>query len=100
MGVTLKRMLVATHPIASACYYSGFEFYQITVDYFMTIIDYYKLIYNIIHNLGNMYDCVIDLVDVFRFGNPAIRSYYQRIGRNFGEILNNLAYKPRDYDPL
>lgn len=40
MGVTLKRMLVAVNPIASACYYSGFEFYQIVVDYFMTIIDY------------------------------------------------------------
>jgi hypothetical protein len=70
MGTTLRRMIQAVNPIAFACYFSGFEYAQVLVDYFYTVIDLNKLAYNIFHNAGPIYDTVTDLVALFRFGNP------------------------------
>jgi hypothetical protein len=34
MGTTLKRMMQSVDPISFACWYSGFEYYQVLVDYY------------------------------------------------------------------
>ena len=70
MGTTLRRIMQSVNPIAFACYFSGFEYYQVLVDYFSTITDINKLTYNVFHNAGPIYDTVTDLVDLFRYGNP------------------------------
>lgn len=70
MGTTLRRIMQSVNPIAFACYFSVFEYYQVLVDYFSTITDINKLTYNLFHNAGPIYDTVIDLVDLFRYGNP------------------------------
>ena len=97
--MTITRILVAFYPTTFACYYSTFEFVQIATDYIETIFTWRKLLFNVVHNLGNIYDCTIDLIDVFRFSSPDEREYWQRIGRNSGTIVYDLAYKPGDFDP-
>ena len=99
MGSTLRRMTQTVHPICFACYYSGFEYYGILLDYFYTIIDVNKLVYNLAHNLGTIYDAVTNLIAIFRFESPKVRDYWQKIGYNFGLILNQVAYKPTNYNP-
>lgn len=99
MGTTLKSMIKAVDPISFACFYSGFEYYAIFLDYVYTIIDVNKLVYNIFHNAGGIYDSITDIIDNFRYNNPAIRSYWQRIGGNIGYIVNQISYKPTNYEP-
>lgn len=93
-------MIQSVHPIAFACFFSGFEYYQILLDYFYTIIDVNKLIYNIFHNAGRVYDAVTDLIDTFRFEDPGLRGYWTNIGWNIGLMINQISYKPENYDPF
>jgi len=76
------------YPISFACYYSGFEYYNIVIDYFLTLIDLNKLFYNLFHNAGPLYDTFTDLIANFRFGDPDERIYWQRIGNDIGFMLN------------
>ena len=100
MGTTFRRMLQAVNPIAFACYFSGFEYIQVLLDYFYTVTDINKLAYNLFHNAGPIYDTVTDLIALFRFGDPNKRYYWQRIGNGVGYILKQITYKPRNYDPF
>lgn len=92
-------MIQSVDPISFACYYSGFEYFQILWEYVLTIIDVNKLTYNIFHNAGKIYDATTNLIDNFRFNTPYEKSYWQRIGNNIGLIINQISYKPKDYDP-
>lgn len=47
------------------CYYSLFEFGQIGLDYVATVQDINKLAYNLIHNLGDIYDNVDTLYSLY-----------------------------------
>lgn len=87
------------NPISFACWYSGFEYYQVLVDYWETILDVDKLFYNLFHNAGNIYDTTSDLIELFRFGNPDDRAYWQTIGNSVGFLLKQLSFKPRNFDP-
>jgi hypothetical protein len=53
----------------------------------------------VFHNAGNIYDTTTDLINVFRFGDSNDRAYWQTIGNDFGFLLKQLSYKPKDYDP-
>lgn len=66
MGATIKSMLQAVNPIGYACYNTIFEFYQIVLDYMVTVTDINKLFYNVVHNLGNIYDDTTVLISIFR----------------------------------
>jgi hypothetical protein len=92
-------MIQSVNPITFACYFSGFEYYQILLEYIYTIIDVNKLVFNVFHNAGNIYDATTDVIDNFRFNSPAYRSYWQRIASDIGLVINQIAYKPSDYDP-
>ncbi len=72
----MRRMMQSVNPISFACWYSGFEYYQVLVDYWDTVQDPDKLLYNLFHNAGNIYDTTISLVDLFRFGDPDDRAYW------------------------
>lgn len=81
------------------CYYSLFEYYQIVGDYFSTIGNIDKLFYNIVHHIGNVYDNTVAMVQIMRFGDPTIISYWKNLGYYSGNSLNQICYKPVDYDP-
>jgi hypothetical protein len=65
-----------------------------------TIIDVNKLVYNVFHNAGQIYDATTDFIDNFRFNDPSKRSYWKRIAMNIGLVINQISYKPKDYDPM
>jgi hypothetical protein len=58
------------------------------------------LTYNLFHNAGPIYDTVIDMVDVFRFGDPSYRYYWRTIGNGVGYILKMISYKPNNFNPF
>lgn len=95
----MKRMIQAADPIAFACYFSLFEYYKIALDYVYTIIDVNQLVYNIFHNAGHIYDSVTSIIENVRFNDYKQRGYWVNIGNNVGYILNQVSYKPQDYDP-
>jgi hypothetical protein len=76
MGNTIELMLEAVDPIAYGCYATVFDFYQILIDYYETVTDPRKLCYNLIHNLGNIYDDTTALIELFRFGDYTTRIYW------------------------
>src|SRR4051812_45433339 len=69
-SVSINRLLKAINPASLSCYYSIFEFVQIGQDYFFTIQDLNKIAYNIIHNLGNIYDNGVEFIDIVK--NPLL----------------------------
>lgn len=86
--VTIHQMLKAIYPVSFACYYSVFEFIIIGKDYFMTIQDWRKVLYNVIHNLGNLYDNIEELVDKFTNINEDKLAWWSRIGFLFGNSIS------------
>ncbi|TNV79038.1 hypothetical protein FGO68_gene14823 [Halteria grandinella] len=99
MGTTFKRMVQAVDPITSACFYSGAEYLNVLLDYLVTLIDINKLTYNLFHNMGRIYDATTDLISIFRFGDPNTNKYWRGIGKDIGLIINQISYKPSNYDP-
>ena len=99
MGATIKRMIQSVDPITFACYFSGFEYFQVLWEDLKTILDINKLTYNLFHNAGAIYDATTDLISNFRFNTPYDRTYWKRIGNDIGLIINQVSYKPKDYDP-
>jgi len=99
MGATLRRIMQSVNPIAFACWYSGFEYFQVLEDYFDTISDVDKLVYNLFHNAGGIYDTTTELVELFRFGDSGDRAYWQKIGNSAGYLLKAISYKPKNFDP-
>jgi hypothetical protein len=69
------------------------------IDYYDTVSDPRKITYNIIHNLGNIYDDTTALIEIFRYGNYTERVYWQSIGYYTGDVIHQIGYKPEDYEP-
>ena len=55
-------ILGSLHPITYSCYHAVFEYGDVAVLYGEAIMDGLQLLYNIIHKLGNLYDCIYFLV--------------------------------------
>jgi hypothetical protein len=100
MGVTIKSILQTTGPLTYGCYYSAFEFSQIINDYFSTLGDIDKLFYNLVHHMGKIYDNSVAIVDLARYGDPTQLSYWKNLGYYSGDSLNQICYKPADYEPM
>jgi hypothetical protein len=100
MGTTLRRIFYSVNPIAFACYFSGFEYLQVINGYFDTITDINKLTYNLFHNAGEIYDTTVDMIDLFRYGDPNYRYYWQTIGNGVGYILKQISFTPKNYEPF
>jgi len=92
--------MVAVNPIAFSCYSSLFEFLTIFKHYIATVQDWRKLTYNLIHNLGKIYDNIDDLIDLFS-SNFSVNNdnVWKHSGYLIGDTINQIAYKPTNYDP-
>jgi len=55
-------VLKSIDPIVFSCYYTLFEYYMAMGLYAATLIDVNKLLYNLVHNLGNIYDMTEELI--------------------------------------
>lgn len=87
------------NPIAFGCYYSVFEFMKIFSDYLVTVTDYNKLFYNLVHNLGNIYDNTVDLSNLFTTLDIENPNWWAKVGKLVGDTINQVAYKPKNYEP-
>ena len=59
---SFESILRSLHPITFSCYHSVFEYGDVGIMYYEAIADGLQLLYNIIHKLGNIYDCTFFLV--------------------------------------
>ena len=59
---SFQNILSTFYPITYSCYHSLFEYIDAAETYGDTIADGLQLLYNIIHKLGNIYDCIWFLV--------------------------------------
>jgi hypothetical protein len=68
--------------------------------YFETSGNFDMLSYNIVHNLGKVYDNTVAMIDLLRFGDDTNKNYWRNLGYYAGNSLNQIFYKPRNYDPF
>lgn len=92
-------MVASVNPIAQACYFSGFEYFEVFGGYLDTMKNPGELIYNLFHNMGHIYDALTDMIDAIRFGDPTSRAYWYRIGKDIGVMVNTISYVPDSYNP-
>lgn len=97
------------HPIFYSCYRSGFEFYYVALYYGDTFLDWHNIVYNIIHNIGYLYDSIYFLVFHHIDGkkNPVKgrddgekNDWYYKLGIYYGNILYRLLYTARPEDVI
>lgn len=92
MGDTIASMLEAVDPVAQGCYASIFDFYDIAIDYYDTISDPRKLAYNMVHNLGQIYDDTNAIIMMFRYPDYESRSFWKKVGYYSGDIVHQIGY--------
>jgi hypothetical protein len=93
-------MLTQVNPISVACYESIYDFQSVFGNYISTVQDYQKLGYNLIHNLGSIWDdsqAIMELSILMRNGNS--EPFFEQGGYLIGDLINQIAFKPDDYDP-
>lgn len=99
------------HPIFFSCYKSAFEFYSTILLYGLTFMDWRNLVYNLIHNLGYIYDSIYYLVvhhikgDSLKMMEPHDREiWWFKLGIYYGNIIYHILYSNvttlDKYDPL
>lgn len=97
--VSTYRIFKTIDPIVFSCYHSVFEYYLALTFYTNTVSDWKKLIYNLAHNLGNIYDLTEEIV--FRLGdveNEYLKLFFwDRIGYVFGTLFQDVFEDPKDY---
>ena len=67
--------------------------------YLTTVTDGVKLAYNLVHNLGRMWDDVDELIKICANINLSDQNFWIRVGYLLGDMINSIFYKPNDYDP-
>ena len=92
-------MLRTVYPISYSCYEGIFEFWVIMAGYYLTLYNPMILLYNSIHNFGNIYDDIGALV--YRFTNieKGELDWWTRIGFLIGDILHQFLFQPTDFAP-
>merc|ERR1712038_991895 len=110
-AVSFENILGSLYPITYACYHSAFEYGEIGIIFGETLIDGLQLLYNMIHKLGNIYDCVYFLVKHHK-AHPFKSEVYEKeleeyeatkeewwfkLGIYYGTLINLLLYTPEDW---
>ena len=88
-------MIGAVDPIFFSCYYSGSEFTQIGAGYFDTLGDIQKLGFNLVHNMGKIYDDIALIISMVN--NPSgqgTEKFWTNVGFVAGDLLQQIAFTP------
>lgn len=59
-----------------------------------------KLLYNMIHNLGDLYDSIEAIVKLTTKESWDDYKYFDRLGRYSGAAMFAIAYKPSNFNPF
>ena len=97
--VATYKIFKTIDTIVFSCYHSVFEYYLALTFYTATIGDWKKLLYNLAHNLGNIYDLTEELV--YRM-KDAEKDYlrlffWDRTGFIVGTLFQDILEDPKDY---
>ncbi len=95
--VTVKDMLRSIDPVATGCYYMFGEFYISLLQYQETFLKWEIFSYNLIHNLGDLWDDIECLDCLFKYEFNYQEEWYA-VGSLFGALINNVFFKTRSFD--
>jgi hypothetical protein len=101
-GNSTYNILKSVDPFIFSCYYTTFE-YAIAIElYTQTAYDYQKLLYNVAHNLGSIYDLTEEMVyKIMNFNDLwDSKEYWQRMGLIMGTNFQNVLEDPINYYPF
>lgn len=62
----MTDMIEEVYPLTFSCYRAALEFYAILLTYGNTFKDWRKMLYNMVHNFGRLYD---DVTYSYKFFN-------------------------------
>lgn len=99
VGDTLQGILETIYPISYSCYEGIFEFYVIVLGYYFTILDPNMLLYNAIHNFGDIYDDIGALIKLFTKIENTETVWWKDLGYAIGDFIHQLLFQPADYNP-
>mmetsp|Transcript_21876 Transcript_21876/g.33925 ORF Transcript_21876/g.33925 Transcript_21876/m.33925 type:complete len:198 (+) Transcript_21876:1156-1749(+) len=101
-GTSTYNILKSIDPLLFSCYYSLFEYYIALELYGKTATDYQKLLYNLAHNLGSIYDlteeAVYKIIDYQEQWDT--RDFWARLGLILGTNFQNIFEDPVNYYPF
>lgn len=100
---SFENVLNSVHPITFSCYMSVFE-YAAAGDYYMeTFSDANKILYNLIHHLGNIYDTFFYLIKHQKSDAEGseydISNWWFKLGIYYGTAVYLVFYTPTSLDP-
>ena len=95
-----QEIFETIHPIFYSCYRSAFEFYNVALFYGETFTDWHNIVYNLIHNIGFLYDSIYFLVIHHIDGAEELEelpegeqsNWWYKLGIYYGNILYRLLY--------
>lgn len=88
-GISTYRVLKSIDPIVFSCYYTVFEYYLAMGLYVGTLTSWNKLLYNLTHNMGPIYDMIEEFVHrMMDAKNEWKRSFFwERSGKILGSLF-------------
>lgn len=94
-------ILRSVDPIIVSCYWTIFEYYEAILLYVDTLITWRKILYNIAHNLGEIYDLTYEIVMRFINWENNIEKVFlwDRVGWALGTMFNDVFMQPKDFEP-
>lgn len=109
-----QQIFETIHPIFYSCYRSAFEYYEAALDYGVTFTDWRNLVYNLIHNIGFLYDAIYFLViHHMAYAKDEIKeatveeqaNWFYKLGIYYGTLIYRIFYTELDvgdgdFDPL
>ena len=92
-------MLKSIDPIVFSCYYTVFEYLIAGNIYMETAKDYKKVIYNLAHNLGSIYDHTWEFgIRLYNYENEwDSEEFWKRMGIIFGTNFQSTFEDPANY---
>ena len=97
-----QQIFETIHPIFFSCYKTGYEYFEILLNYVETFKDWKNLVYNLIHNIGQLYDATYFLIlhygiqkDKEGFSELTLeerREWYFKLGIYYGTLIFRMLY--------
>jgi hypothetical protein len=85
-------------PLIHNCMSSTSEYMKVAVFYYQTILTPEKLLYNMIYDMGEIYDDLILLIDQGKRFNSLSNEELEEFGTAIGAIFNMIFFDPEDFD--
>jgi hypothetical protein len=84
-----------------SCYFTLWEYKDAATSYVDTLTTWRKILYNLAHNLGEIYDLTYEIVKRFINYEENIKKifFWDRLGWAIGTLFNDVLEQPDDFEP-